>query len=247
MPPLRHRQPQQRLQQPMHMRRLKQILPPRHQRHPLQRIIHHHRQMITRRHLLPRQHHIPKHLRPRHLLPPPQIPPPQLPPHPRHRLHHIQPQRIPLPTRHPLLPLPHTQPPTRPRIQHPIRPMRRLPHPRHLLLNRLPRAKTRIQQPQRLQRLQRLPIIPPVLTLLPHRLLPRHPQPSQILKNPRLILRPHPRPIDVLQPHQKPPPSFHRRPPRLPRRKHMPQMQPTRRTWRKSCYHFSLHHPQSSC
>ena len=49
---------QQRLQQPLDMSGGQQIFAARHQIDALERIIHHHRQMIGGRHVLARQHHV---------------------------------------------------------------------------------------------------------------------------------------------------------------------------------------------
>ena len=54
----RRRQVEQRLQQAMDMGRGEEIGAARHQRHALQRIVDRHREMIARRRILPRQHHI---------------------------------------------------------------------------------------------------------------------------------------------------------------------------------------------
>jgi|GEM_PF-4139553 len=179
----------------MHRGGAEQILAPRHQRHPLGRVIANDAEVIAEAGILARQHHIAMVFGAAAQPPAGQVGEEQ---RPRIGPRHIQPPGMRLPRGNPPCSLTRSQPPTGPRINRPISPLGRSTRRRNIR----PGAKTRVKpwpQPR-----QSRPVFRRMRALHPHRPIPTHPQPGQIFGNRRRIFRPAPPLIDILQPQQKP-------------------------------------------
>jgi len=235
---IRHRQPQRAKQQNLPSRRLQQIRPAHHFGDPHGRVVHHHRQLISRHIVAPPNNKIPK-VAPRHepLRPKMQI-----------RKTNLFPIRHPKPPVHPrrfcvlhICPCGdgrlgrHANRPTRPRINRLVIPLirrtRRQPHI-------LPRTNTWINHPPPTQRLPSPQIKLTSLALCiwsasPAAIrpfTPLNPEPTQIFKHRRNKLRTAPLRIQIFVAKKKLAMMLNRPPRRHPKRPRMPEMQqPSRR------------------
>ena len=160
--------------------------------------------------------------------------PPPYRPNLRHRRRHVDPPGMRVPRRDPPRPRALAQPPARPRINRPLRPMRR----GQARLNVAAGAETGVEQPHLPQPIQcrRIRIQP--LRLEYNIPIPRHAQPGQILDDPRHMLGPAARSVNILDPQAKAAASVARHVHGQQCRPAMADMQPPRRAGGKAGHHI---------
>ncbi len=191
-------QAEQRLQQAMDVGGGKQIRAASHQRHALQRIVHCHRQVVTHRHVLARQHHIAERLRCGLDRAP--ILRPLERAGPRDRDADIEAQRVVCAAGDFVPAFAGRKPPAGAGINRPRFPLRGTAGAGDLDLNLAPRAEAGVQHAHLLKPRQRHLIVVEMLGLPPHFAIPGEAQPGQVFKDRLVIFWAATRAVDILDP-----------------------------------------------